>query len=93
VEQYDSHDLFRADNHEAMEIRKKSSVAAMEDAVLWLKEEGNVAVSKIMQQTSELLFNNVSLFHIHCSSYEVFHCFKYDYSLKKFLKSFQVYSA
>jgi 6-phosphofructo-2-kinase. len=45
VEQYDSHDLFRADNHEAMEIRKKSSVAAMEDAAQWLKEEGNVAVS------------------------------------------------
>lgn len=44
VEQYDSHDLFRADNHEAMEIRKKSSVAAMEDAAQWLKEEGNVAV-------------------------------------------------
>jgi len=48
VEQYDSHDLFRADNHEAMEIRKKSSVAAMEDAAHWLKEEGNVAVSNIM---------------------------------------------
>ncbi|PNF19507.1 6-phosphofructo-2-kinase/fructose-2,6-bisphosphatase [Cryptotermes secundus] len=44
VEQYDSHDLFRADNREAMEIRKKSSVTAMEDAALWLKEEGNVAV-------------------------------------------------
>lgn len=43
MEQYDSHDLFRADNREAMEIRKKSSVAAMEDAALWLKE-GNVAV-------------------------------------------------
>jgi hypothetical protein len=51
VEQYDSHDLFRADNREAMEIRKKSSVAAMEDAALWLKEEGNVAVSKTMLHT------------------------------------------
>jgi hypothetical protein len=51
VEQYDSHDLFRADNHEAMEIRKKSSVAALEDAAQWLKEEGNVAVSNIMNLT------------------------------------------
>jgi hypothetical protein len=51
VEQYDSHDLFRADNREAMEIRKKSSVAATEDAALWLKEEGNVAASKITLQT------------------------------------------
>jgi hypothetical protein len=55
VEQYDSHDLFRADNREAMEIRKKSSVAAVEDAALWLKEVGNVAVSIIMPQTLQLL--------------------------------------
>jgi len=60
VEQYDSHDLFRADNHEAMEIRKKSSVAAMEDAAQWLKEEGNVAVSNIMLKIL-MLFRN---FHI-----------------------------
>lgn len=44
VEQYDSHDLFRPDNCEAMEIRKKSSVAALEDAAQWIKEGGNVAV-------------------------------------------------
>ncbi|PSN42982.1 hypothetical protein C0J52_13210 [Blattella germanica] len=44
VEQYDSHDLFRADNREAMEIRKKSSMAAIEDAAQWLREEGNVAI-------------------------------------------------
>lgn len=51
MEQYDSHDLFRADNREAMEIRKKSSVAAIEDAALWLKEEGNVAVSRLTLQS------------------------------------------
>lgn len=54
VEQYDSHDLFRADNHEAMEIRKKSSVAAMEDAAQWLKEEGNIAVSNIVLKILKL---------------------------------------
>lgn len=55
MEQYDSHDLFRADNREAMEIRKKSSVAAMEDAALWLKEEGNVAVSKVIMKFPHLM--------------------------------------
>ena len=65
-EQYDSHDLFRADNHEAMEIRKKSSVAAMEDAAQWLKEEGNVAVSNIMLKILKLF----RTFHISCTSYE-----------------------
>jgi hypothetical protein len=32
-------------------------VAAMEDAALWLKEEGNVAVSKIMLWTWQLFGN------------------------------------
>nr|CAD7264783.1 unnamed protein product [Timema shepardi] len=44
VDRYDSHDLFRADNMEAMAIRRKSSVSAMEDATHWLNSEGNIAI-------------------------------------------------
>lgn len=62
MEQYDSHDLFRADNCEAMEIRKKSSVGAMEDAALWLKEEGNVAVRK----------HATNLIVVQCNSCDIF---------------------
>lgn len=45
VEQYDSHDFFRADNAAAMEIRKKCSNEALEDACDWLIGGGEVAVS------------------------------------------------
>lgn len=45
IELYNSHDLFRADNEEACEIRKQCAAEAMEDASDWLKSEGDVAVS------------------------------------------------
>ncbi|XP_066992367.2 6-phosphofructo-2-kinase/fructose-2,6-bisphosphatase [Anabrus simplex] len=44
MERYDNHNLFRADNHEAMEIRSKSAELAMSDAEDWLKGSGNVVV-------------------------------------------------
>lgn len=44
MERYDNHNLFRADNHEAMEIRYKSAELAMNDATNWLEGSGNIAV-------------------------------------------------
>lgn len=44
IELYNSHDLFRADNEQACEIRKQSATEAMEDASDWLKSEGDIAI-------------------------------------------------
>ncbi|XP_049950309.1 6-phosphofructo-2-kinase/fructose-2,6-bisphosphatase-like [Schistocerca serialis cubense] len=44
VERYDNHNLFRADNKEAMEIRAKSAQLAMDDATDWLKGGGNIVI-------------------------------------------------
>lgn len=40
-----NHNMFRADNREAVELRQKSTLEAMEDATRWLKGDGKVAVS------------------------------------------------
>ncbi|KAJ8875930.1 hypothetical protein PR048_023838 [Dryococelus australis] len=45
VERYNSHDMFRADNEEAMEIRRRSSQAALDDAVSWLQESAGSSVA------------------------------------------------
>lgn len=39
--------MFRADNREAVEMRQKSTLEAMEDATQWLNGEGKVAVSSV----------------------------------------------
>ncbi|XP_022191025.1 6-phosphofructo-2-kinase/fructose-2,6-bisphosphatase [Nilaparvata lugens] len=44
IELYNSHDLFRADNKEAYEIRKQSASEAMEDTSDWLKSHGDIAI-------------------------------------------------
>ena len=44
VELY-SHDLFRGNNSEATEVRKKSAMEAMEDARSYLLQGGQLAVS------------------------------------------------
>lgn len=40
-----NHNMFRADNREAVEMRQRSTLEAMEDATQWLKSDGQVAVS------------------------------------------------
>lgn len=42
--QYKSHDFFRADNKQAMEIREKCAMDALEDVCSWLNSGGEVAV-------------------------------------------------
>uniref|UniRef100_A0A1B6D337 6-phosphofructo-2-kinase domain-containing protein n=2 Tax=Clastoptera arizonana TaxID=38151 RepID=A0A1B6D337_9HEMI len=44
IELYNSHDLFRADNEEAYEIRKQSAKEAMEDCTEWLQSDGDIAI-------------------------------------------------
>ncbi|KAK6628433.1 hypothetical protein RUM43_002247 [Polyplax serrata] len=39
-----NHNMFRADNREAVEMRQKSTLEAMEDATQWLNGEGKVAI-------------------------------------------------
>ncbi|KAJ9584891.1 hypothetical protein L9F63_020746 [Diploptera punctata] len=36
--------VFTVNNREALEIRKKSSMAALQDAAQWLREKGNIAI-------------------------------------------------
>ncbi|CAH0389089.1 unnamed protein product [Bemisia tabaci] len=44
IELYDSHEIFRIDNTEALEIRQLSAHEAQEDATEWLQAEGDVAI-------------------------------------------------
>ncbi|KFM62598.1 6-phosphofructo-2-kinase/fructose-2,6-bisphosphatase, partial [Stegodyphus mimosarum] len=44
TEAYRSHDFFRPDNKEAMAIRNKCALDALEDVCKWLESEGEVAV-------------------------------------------------
>ncbi|GLH12403.1 6-phosphofructo-2-kinase/fructose-2, 6-bisphosphatase [Gryllus bimaculatus] len=44
MERYDNHNLFRADNSAALEIRNRSAALALADAVEWLRSSGTVAV-------------------------------------------------
>lgn len=39
-----NHNMFRADNREALEMRQRSTLEAMEDATQWLKGGGQVAI-------------------------------------------------
>ncbi|KAL1122224.1 hypothetical protein AAG570_003629 [Ranatra chinensis] len=41
---YTGHDFFRADNENAMEIRKKSHLEAMQDAERWINDGGEIAI-------------------------------------------------
>ena len=43
---YKNHDFFRPDNEEAMAIRIKCALDALEDVRQWLDQDGMVAVSK-----------------------------------------------
>lgn len=62
IELYKSHEIFRANNEEAYEIIQQSAKEAMEDALDFLKSEGNIAVSFQNQshyrQCKLLLFYN-----------------------------------
>lgn len=53
VELYNSHDLFRADNKEACEIRRQSAKEAMEDCYEWLNSHGNIAILDGTHATKE----------------------------------------
>lgn len=44
IESYDSHNLFRVDNLEAVEIRQLSIHEAQEDATQWLNSDGEIAI-------------------------------------------------
>ncbi|XP_050030797.1 6-phosphofructo-2-kinase/fructose-2,6-bisphosphatase isoform X6 [Dermacentor andersoni] len=62
TEAYRSHDFFRADNAEAMAIRSKCALDALEDMCKWLESEGEVAVYDATNTTYErrkLIFNVV----------------------------------
>ncbi|XP_037554330.1 6-phosphofructo-2-kinase/fructose-2,6-bisphosphatase-like isoform X4 [Dermacentor silvarum] len=62
TEAYKSHDFFRADNAEAMAIRSKCALDALEDMCKWLESEGEVAVYDATNTTYErrkLIFNVV----------------------------------
>jgi len=51
--QYKSHDFFRPDNQEAMAIRVKCALDALEDVRQWLDESGEVAVFDATNTTRE----------------------------------------
>ncbi|XP_040355829.1 6-phosphofructo-2-kinase/fructose-2,6-bisphosphatase isoform X5 [Ixodes scapularis] len=53
TEAYRSHDFFRADNAEAMAIRSKCALDALEDMCKWLETEGEVAVYDATNTTFE----------------------------------------
>ncbi|XP_075729201.1 6-phosphofructo-2-kinase/fructose-2,6-biphosphatase isoform X4 [Rhipicephalus microplus] len=62
TEAYKSHDFFRADNAEAMAIRSKCALDALEDMCKWLESEGEVAVYDATNTTYErrkLIYNVV----------------------------------
>ncbi|XP_077546472.1 6-phosphofructo-2-kinase/fructose-2,6-biphosphatase isoform X2 [Haemaphysalis longicornis] len=62
TEAYKSHDFFRADNAEAMAIRSKCALDALEDMCKWLEAEGEVAVYDATNTTFErrkLIYNVV----------------------------------
>lgn len=62
TEAYKSHDFFRPDNMEAMAIRNKCAIDALEDMCKWLEEEGEVAVYDATNTTRErrkLIYNTV----------------------------------
>lgn len=50
---YKSHDFFRADNVEAMAIRSKCALDALDDMCQWLETEGEVAVFDATNTTRE----------------------------------------
>jgi len=60
---YQNHDFFRADNVEAMAIRNKCALVALDDACDWIKnKKGNVAVFDATNSTSDrrdLIYNIV----------------------------------
>uniref|UniRef100_T1JAT7 6-phosphofructo-2-kinase domain-containing protein n=1 Tax=Strigamia maritima TaxID=126957 RepID=T1JAT7_STRMM len=53
TEAYKNHDFFRPDNSEAMAIRNKCALDALEDVCKWLKESGEVAVFDATNTTRE----------------------------------------
>lgn len=62
TEAYKSHDFFRADNAQAMAIRSKCALDALEDMCKWLENYGEVAVYDATNTTYErrrLIYNVV----------------------------------
>lgn len=45
TEAYKNHDFFRPDNTEAMALRERVALDALEDAIEWIESGGEVAVS------------------------------------------------
>lgn len=62
TEAYKSHDFFRPDNMQAMAIRNKCALDALEDVCKWLETEGEVAVYDATNTTKDrrkLIYNFV----------------------------------